>query len=65
MVSRRDKVEIENSRLDVSEIEDAVEVEVTVPFVRGFPKQACTGARIFRRCEHPRRPARVRKGEFQ
>src|SRR5258708_24229179 len=49
MVSRGDKVEIENSGAEVSE--EAVEVEATRPFVRNFPNQVCAGARIFRRCE--------------
>jgi hypothetical protein len=36
-VSRRDKVEIENARPAVGE--EAVEVEVILPFVRTFPHQ--------------------------
>lgn len=64
MVSRRDKVEIENSGAEVSE--EAVEVEVTRLFVRNFPNQACAGAQIFRRCEQTLSQARPSaKGEFQ
>lgn len=64
MVSRRDKVEIENSGAEVSE--EAVEVEVTRLFVRNFPNQACAGARIFPRCEQTLSQARpTAKGEFQ
>ena len=66
MASRSDKLEIENSGPELSESEEAVEVEVTRPFVRNFPNQECAGARIFRRCEQTLSQARPSaKGEFQ
>jgi hypothetical protein len=37
MVLRSDKIEIENSEPEVNESEEAVEMEVSRPFVRNFP----------------------------
>src|SRR6266849_2735672 len=66
MVSRSDKLEIENSGPELSKSEEAVEVEVTRPFVRNFLNQACAGARILRRREQTPPQARPSaKGEFQ
>jgi hypothetical protein len=38
MALRRDNIEIENSRPEVNESEEAVEMEVSHPFVRKFPQ---------------------------
>ncbi len=66
MVSRSDKLETENSGPVVSESEEAVEGEVTLPFVRTFPNPAWSGARIFRGCEQtPPQASPSVKGEFQ
>ena len=61
-----DKIEIENSRPEVSISKEAVKMEVTCPLVRNFPNQACARARIFRGCEQtPPRARPSAKGEFQ
>jgi ribose transport system substrate-binding protein len=50
MVLRRDKAGIESPAQSSAKAQQQ-EVEVTLPFVRLFPDQACTGTRIFRGCE--------------
>jgi hypothetical protein len=65
MVSRRDKDDIENSGSELSESEEADEVEV-LPLVRNLPNQARAGARIFGRCEQTSpRASLSAKGECQ
>jgi hypothetical protein len=65
MVLRSDKTKIENCESEVSESE-AVEMEVSRPFVRNFLNHASAGARISQRCEQTLPQARPSaEGEFQ
>jgi len=50
IVSRRDKVEIENSGAEVAK-KEAVEVKITRRSFEISPSRRVPGARIFRRCE--------------
>jgi hypothetical protein len=67
MVLRSDKIEIESSEPKVNESEEAVEMEVSHPFVRNFSQPSvCRSAELFRKCEQTLPQARPSaKGEFQ